>query len=527
MFLNAGSGIDAGNFTITTGGGGNQGGQAQPGSGGGIAYTLGKAGITKMSGLGTGGGFALTAGDGGDMGDDNVTGGPGGAVSFTAGDGGSDDAAETGTTGGAGGDVNWTVGQGGVGDSADGADGVFNWIGDETLVLDLSVSNTATFSTTSGITTIDFSAMALTTTGSGTFQTIQINPTGTGFVYGTDAFDALKVTIGAGDILQLNALANKDVVLATRADRSVRHEFVSDLDTAGHTGSFELDSVGNIVFRTNQADFFIDYFSDLFFRSGASGADTRFQLDVAGKLSTGGAAPVEHLDIFPDTDVSARIGRVHIGQVGSTDLAAVSHVDQAGITTYALIQTAAGKTIINGVSGEDIELRIGNATDATRSAYTATGLGIGLLAPTLPLDVRAKVGMTAIGGIAVKLTNKTGANSVAGQLVKSDVATNDAVVLTGATDDECVGVFLDAGIADGSEAWVVITGIVDMAFDDNVAAVRGNWVGTGAPGYARTQASPPALGIAAHFEEIGHSIESVGATGGGTHILARCLLQFN
>ncbi len=141
--------------------------------------------------------------------------------------------------------------------------------------------------------------------------------------------------------------------------------------------------------------------------------------------------------------------------------------------------------------------------------------------------VGGKIKLTPIGGVAVLLTNKTGENSVAGQLVRADTATNDAVILTGVSDDECFGVFLEAGIADGSEAWVVVSGIADVAFNDNIAAVRGNWVGTGAAGYARTQAAPPALGIAAHFEEIGHSIENVTAGGGGTHILGRCVIHLN
>ena len=166
--------------------------------------------------------------------------------------------------------------------------------------------------------------------------------------------------------------------------------------------------------------------------------------------------------------------------------------------------------------------------DITRIAIDNSGdVGVGTATPTIRLSVREKAGMTEIGGFAVKLTNKTGVNSVKGKLVKADTATNDAVILTAATDDECFGVFLDDGIADGAEAWVVLHGIIDVLFDDNVAAVRGNWVGTGAAGYARTQASPPALGIAAHFEELGHCIESVTNGGAGTHILARCILHFN
>lgn len=138
----------------------------------------------------------------------------------------------------------------------------------------------------------------------------------------------------------------------------------------------------------------------------------------------------------------------------------------------------------------------------------------------------AKSRLTTSGGYAIKLTNKTGAVTIAGQLVKADTATNDAVILAAAGDIECFGVFLDAGVANNSEAWVVVSGIADVALDDNVAAVRGNWMGTGVlAGYAATGASPPAAPT--HFEEIGHCIESVSAGGGGTHVLARCVLHFN
>ena len=134
--------------------------------------------------------------------------------------------------------------------------------------------------------------------------------------------------------------------------------------------------------------------------------------------------------------------------------------------------------------------------------------------------------ITNIGGIAIKLTNKTGANSIAGQLVEADTTTNDAVSISPAGNVDTIGVFLDGGIADGAEAWVVISGIADVAMDDNLAATRGYWVGAGVlAGYATNSVSPPAAPT--HFEEIGHCIESVAAGGAGTHILARCVLHFN
>jgi hypothetical protein len=147
--------------------------------------------------------------------------------------------------------------------------------------------------------------------------------------------------------------------------------------------------------------------------------------------------------------------------------------------------------------------------------------------PEAPIFGNARI--TKDGGFAIRLFNRTGAATVRGQVVKSDTATDNGVILTDTNDDEGFGVFLDSGIADDAYAWVVVSGIAYVAFEDNVAATHGYWVGTGATeaGYARTQAAPPALGIAAHFEEVGHCLESVAAGGAGTHILAKCAIHFN
>ena len=143
-----------------------------------------------------------------------------------------------------------------------------------------------------------------------------------------------------------------------------------------------------------------------------------------------------------------------------------------------------------------------------------------------------KIKITQLGGLCIKLTNKTGVNSVAGKLVKADTTTNDAVKLTLVDEEETIGIFLDSGISDGSEAWVVVSGIADVAMEDNTTATRGNWVRTsatiGEEGYAdATNATPPSPAAFSHFNEIGNCIETVTATGIGTHILAHCVLHFN
>lgn len=141
-----------------------------------------------------------------------------------------------------------------------------------------------------------------------------------------------------------------------------------------------------------------------------------------------------------------------------------------------------------------------------------------------------KTKMTTTGGFAILLTNKTGGATVQGQLVIADVNNNDAVVLTDADNDECFGVFLESGKGNNEEVWVVVSGIADVAMEDNTAATRGNWVRTSITeaGYAdATNATTPAPASFTHFNEIGHCIETVAAGGIGTHILARCVLHFN
>ena len=132
--------------------------------------------------------------------------------------------------------------------------------------------------------------------------------------------------------------------------------------------------------------------------------------------------------------------------------------------------------------------------------------------------------ITPEGGYAVRVTNKTGVATVKGKLAECSESVDNAVALAGAGDTECVGVFYDAGVADGDECWIVWGGIADVLLDDDVSAVHGNWMATGAAeGYARTATSPAAS--PQHFQEIGHCLESVSATGGGTHILAKCMIH--
>lgn len=139
------------------------------------------------------------------------------------------------------------------------------------------------------------------------------------------------------------------------------------------------------------------------------------------------------------------------------------------------------------------------------------------------------VKFTVEGGLAVRLTNKTGSNSVKGSLVQADTTVDNAFILSAVDEYMTIGVVYESGIADGFECWVVVAGLADVLLKDATASVRGNWVkAADAAGRAdATNAFPPGGTINAldeHTREIGHCLESKGS---GTDVLARCLIHFN
>ena len=131
-----------------------------------------------------------------------------------------------------------------------------------------------------------------------------------------------------------------------------------------------------------------------------------------------------------------------------------------------------------------------------------------------------KYKLTAIGGVAARLTNKTGGNTVAGQLVITSAAADDAFTTAGANGDNMIGIVLDAGIADGSEAWVVMGGIADVLIDAGGSAAGDRLISSATAGSADVWNVGGA--VATHFLEVGHCLET--RVGAG---LARCAIHFN
>jgi len=70
--------------------------------------------------------------------------------------------------------------------------------------------------------------------------------------------------------------------------------------------------------------------------------------------------------------------------------------------------------------------------------------------------------ITPEGGFAVRLTNKSGAVTVKGQIVSHKGTVARAFDLTAVDANHCLGVVYESGIEDAAECWVVVSGIAQV-----------------------------------------------------------------
>jgi hypothetical protein len=132
--------------------------------------------------------------------------------------------------------------------------------------------------------------------------------------------------------------------------------------------------------------------------------------------------------------------------------------------------------------------------------------------------------ITDDGGTAYPFINNTGGASEKGRIV--EISGENSVEYTGVDSVDPIGIMYSDGVANGSIVWVVMHGKAKVLLDDNTGSTAGNWVETSEAGYAdATQADPPGP-VLAHFQEIGHCIETVAAGGAGTHVLTTIIVHF-
>lgn len=135
---------------------------------------------------------------------------------------------------------------------------------------------------------------------------------------------------------------------------------------------------------------------------------------------------------------------------------------------------------------------------------------------------------TGESGLAIKLLNGTGGNSIKGYLCDASTTTNFAYRHATINELDVFGICLEAGIANGNPTWIATQGKVQVYFSGNTT--RGHFARVGATadtgevdGQAISEAIPSTpFATDNHFREIGHVIEA--RTGAG---LAMCVIHFN
>ena len=146
----------------------------------------------------------------------------------------------------------------------------------------------------------------------------------------------------------------------------------------------------------------------------------------------------------------------------ATDLTLQGGIVAGGDLTIGGAIAATGNVVGNVVSA------VGNVQGANGVFMNAISGATGSFSSSVG-TLLAKI--TPEGGYAVKLTNKTGAPSVKGQIVGIKTGTDNAFDLTAVDATYNLGVVYESGVADAAECWVVVGGIAQVLMKN--AAVRG------------------------------------------------------
>lgn len=114
--------------------------------------------------------------------------------------------------------------------------------------------------------------------------------------------------------------------------------------------------------------------------------------------------------------------------------------------------------------------------------------------------------------------------SVKGTLIYADPDIDNAFEVNLINEGMPFGVVYESGIADGSEYWVVIAGIVEVLLVNIVASTRSYIAYSSGSVAGRIDTTVTVPAVITHFREIGHTMES---KTGSIDVLCKCVLHFN
>ena len=138
--------------------------------------------------------------------------------------------------------------------------------------------------------------------------------------------------------------------------------------------------------------------------------------------------------------------------------------------------------------------------------------------------MNSKSAMTADGGFAVKLINKTGNTVKKGTLVSISNTEANGFILAGQTTSHSkpIGVVYEEG-ANNAECWIIVSGIAQILLKNGISANTGDLIGVSdVNGRVYTISSGPAS-VTEHDKEVGHCIETKTS---GTDVLIKTVIHF-
>ncbi len=377
-------------------------------------------------------------------------------------------------------------------------------------------------------------ALGLGTTGS---TVITGNAVG-GLVFRGDA----GVQMGVGNNLDFDLtsggnLALRGILSVDVIDPVTALEINGDLSFTGSSGDIGTDTDLDLLQLTD-GDLTINAFtritSNLLKMTPSS--DPVFEL--------GHSSLTHGITTFAATDAAVRIESVSgadgRGRIwGFSDIASLNPLTLIGAfgsttpddTVPAVIISGAKRSATSIVPLDALETILQIQTAIAAPLITVLGdgkTGFGVSVPTTAVDVsgevtvNAKAKITSIGGYAIKLTNEIAAsgNTTKGALVEVNAGFNNAFQNAGSASIAVIGITLDSGVANGEEAWIVVSGIAEVLADSSGFTRGDRLIASGTNAGAAEASNAPA--VAVHFQEIGHALETAGAG-----VLGKVVPHFN